>query len=222
MNIWDPFHPGAYFLHTALGLAGLLGAIIALSATKGSERHILAGRTFAVAAAAVAVTALTFSFESFAPMAIVSAVMTLSIVGSALLALRSKSPRVSAGELMTTVLMGLVLLGLLYGVVVSVPQGGLLWIPLLLMALFSAAFLVNDIRFIKRDDAGRKLKRLPRHLSRMAFAFAIAVHEPFVIFADDLGIHPGLAYYGPFIIWPVLVFFFNGRLKKKQILSVSA
>jgi len=123
---------------------------------------------------------------------------------------------------MATIFMGLVLLGLLYGVVLSIRQGGLLWIPPLLMAVFCVAFLINDVRFMKQDDSGRRLKRLPRHMSRMTFAFAIAVHQPIVIFADDLRIHPGLAFYGPFILWPVLVHFFNGRLKKKQILSASA
>jgi hypothetical protein len=52
----------------------------------------------------------------------------------------------------------------------------------------------------------------------MAFAFAIAVHEPIVVFADDLSIHPGLACYGPFIIWPVIFFFFNSRLKKNLVI----
>jgi len=217
MNIWDPFHPIAYFLHTSLGVAGILGAIIALAVIKGSNTHILAGRVFAVAVAVAATTAIAFSFTSFAPMAIVSAVMMFSLVGSALLAHRSKSSRVAAGELVTTALMALVLLWLLYGLAVSLPQGGFLWIPPLMFALLAAAFLINDIRFIRQDDAGRKSKRLPRHLSRMAFAFALAVHEPLVIFADDLNIHPGLAYYGPLIIWPVIVFFFNGRLKKNPV-----
>jgi len=217
MNIWDPFHPVAYFLHTTLGVAGILGAIVALAVTKGSNPHILAGRTFAVAAAVAAATAIGFSFTTFAPMTIASAVMTFSAIGSAFLALRSKSPKVAAGELVTTILMALVLLWLLFGVVMSVPRGGLLWIPPLLFALFPAALLVNDIRFIKQGDAVRKSKRLPRHLSRMAFAFAIAVHSPIVVFADDFNIHPGLAFYGPFIIWPVIVFFFNSRIEKKLV-----
>ena len=217
MNIWDLFHPIAYFLHTSLGVAGILGAIIALTVIKGSNTHILAGRIFAVAVAVAATTAIAFSFTSFAPMAIASAVMMFSLVGSALLAHRSKSSRVATGELVTTALMALVLLWLLYGLALSLPQGGLLWIPPLIFALLSAGFLINDVRFITQDDAGRKSKRLPRHLSRMAFAFALAVHEPLVIFADDLNIHPGLAYYGPLVIWPMIVFFFNGRLKKKSV-----
>ena len=41
MNIWDPFHPFAYFLHTTPGVTGMLGAILALAMTKGSSRHII-------------------------------------------------------------------------------------------------------------------------------------------------------------------------------------
>jgi hypothetical protein len=202
LNIWDPFHPLAYFLHTILGIAGILGAILALAATKGSKPHKLAGRTFAVAATIAAITAIVFS---------------LSAIGSAFLALRGKSALVAAGELATAILMGLVLLWLLYGVVLSLPQGGLSWIPPMLLAIFAGALLVNDIRFMKQNDAVRRTKRLPRHMSRMAFAFAIAVHEPFVIFSDYLNIHPGLAYYGPFIIWPAIVITFNGRTRKNLL-----
>jgi len=222
MNIWDPFHPVAYFLHATLGVAGIVGAIIALAVIKGSKPHILAGRTFAAAAAIAAATAIVFSFTTFAPMSIASAVMMFSVIGSAFLTLRQKTSRVAVGEIVTTSLMGLVLLWLLYGVALSIPLGGILWIPPLLFALFSAALLVNDIRFMRQGDAGRKSKRLPRHLSRMAFAFAIAVHEPVVVFADDLHLHPGLAFYGPFIIWPVIFFFFNSRIRKNLVTIANA
>lgn len=214
MNIWDPFHPFAYFLHTTLGVAGVLGAILALAMTKGSGRHILAGRTFAVAAAVAAGTAIAFSFTAFAPMAIASSVLTFGAIGSAFLALRSKSPRVTASEVLTTSLMAFAVIWLLAGVALSVPQGGLLWIPPLVLAGFAAAFLFNDIRFMRLDDIDRKAVRLQRHLSRMTFAFVIAVHAPIVVFADDLGIHPGIAFYCPFLIWPAIVLYFRMRLHR--------
>lgn len=217
MNIWDPFHPVAYFLHAALGVLGILGAIVALALAKGSAPHILAGRVFSAAAAIAAVTAIAFSITSFAPLAIASAVLMLSVIGSALLAQRRKSAWVVAGESVTTTLMAFVLLWLLYGVVQSVPQGGFLWTPPLLLAIVAAVFLVNDMRFIRQGDTGRAAKRLPRHVSRMAFAVAIAVHEPTVVFADDLNIHPGLAFYGPLIVWPAIVFFFNSGMRKKLV-----
>lgn len=214
MNIWDPFHPIAYFLHTTLGVAGVLGAILALAMTKGTARHIVFGRTFAVAAAVAAGTAIAFSFTSFAPMAVASGVLTYSAIGSAFLALRSRSPRVTAGEVLTTSLMAFAVIWLLAGVVLSVPQGGLLWIPPLVLAGLAAVLLVNDIRFMRLDDIERQSSRLQRHLSRMSFAFAIAVHAPIVVFADDLKIHPGVAFYFPLLIWPAIVLYFRMRLRK--------
>jgi lysylphosphatidylglycerol synthetase-like protein (DUF2156 family) len=220
VNIWDPFHPVAYFLHGALGIAGILGAIVALALVKGSRPHIFAGRIFAIAAAVAATTAIVFSFARFAPMAIASAVMMFSVVGSAILAHRKKTTWVATGEFITTTLMGFVLLWLLYGVVISVPLGGFLWIPPLVLALVSVALLVNDIRFIRQPDAGRESKRLGRHLSRMALAFAIAVHEPTVVFSDDLNIHPSLAFYGPLVIWPAIFFFFRNRIRNNSMTIV--
>jgi hypothetical protein len=161
MNIWDPFHPVAYFLHAALGIAGILGAILAIAVLKGSRPHVLAGRVFALAATVAATTAIVFSFTTFAPMAIASAVLLLSVVGSAVLAHRGKTPGVITGERVMAALMAFVVLWLLYGVFVSVPQGGLLWIPPLFLACVSAGLLVNDIRFMQMDEAGRASNRLP-------------------------------------------------------------
>ena len=217
MNIWDPFHPVAYFLHAALGFAGIFGALFALALVKGSASHILAGRIFAFSAAVAATTAIVFSFTTFAPMALASAVMLLSVVGSAIMAHRSKSPAVAAGELVTTLMMAFVVLWLLYGVFVSLPQGGFLWIPPLFLACVSAALLINDVRFMRLAETGRESRRLPRHLSRMAFAFAIALHEPIVVFSDDLNIHPIVAFYGPLIVWPAIFFFFNSRIKNRSL-----
>ena len=217
MNIWDPFHPIAYLLHAILGFAGIFGAMAALTLVKGSASHILAGRVFAAAAAVAAVTALVFSFTTFAPMAIASAVMLLSVVGSAILAHRSKSPSVATAEMVTTLMMAFVVLWLLYGVAMAAPHGGFLWIPPTFLACIAAALLVNDVRFIRLGESGRESRRLPRHLSRMAFAFAIALHEPIVVFSDDLNIHPIIAFYGPLIVWPAIFFFFNSRIKNKSL-----
>lgn len=217
MNIWDPFHPVAYLLHAILGFAGIFGAIAALVLVKGSASHILAGRVFAVAAAVAATTALVFSFTTFAPMAIASAVLLLSIVGSAILAHHDKSPGVAAGELVTTLMMAFVVLWLLYGVAMAAPHGGLLWLPPMFLACISAALLINDVRFMRLEQTGRESRRLARHLSRMALAFAIALHEPIVVFSDDLNIHPIVAFYGPLIVWPAIVFFFNSRIKNKSL-----
>jgi hypothetical protein len=40
----------------------------------------------------------------------------------------------------------------------------------------------------------------------MAFAVAIAVHAPIVSFGDRLGLNPDVAFFGPFILWPIIVY----------------
>jgi len=209
MSIWEPFDPVSYFLHTILGGLGIAGALVALAVLKGSSNHIWAGRLFVFAAFVAAATAVVFSFTEFSGAAIASSAITFSCLGAALLALRPKSKAVLGGEIVTTVLMGLAFLWLLLGLSMSI-QGGT-WLPPLLYSLFAVGLLIGDVRFLRLDEQQRTDARLPRHFSRMAFAFAIAVHAPIVTFGDELGIHPALAFFGPFIIWPAIVLFFKRR-----------
>ena len=213
MNIWDPFHPVAYFLHALLGLGGILCAIVALASTKGSGTHKLAGRLFSVAAAVAAATAIWFSFTNFAPLAIASAMMMLSVVASGILAHRGKQAWITVGEVAAAILMALVLAWLAFGVVQAVSHGGVAWIPPLVLALVACGMLVNDIRFIGLAPTARESRRLLRHVSRMGFAFAIAIHEPTVVFSDDLGVPLSVAFYAPLFIWPAIVFYFRNRIR---------
>lgn len=66
----------------------------------------------------------------------------------------------------------------------------------LLYAAFPTHFLLDDRRF-RQPGADRSARAYPRHLSRMAFAFAIAVHAPVVSFADDLQLNLYVAFLGP-------------------------
>jgi hypothetical protein len=67
------------------------------------------------------------------------------------------------------------------------------------------------MRFLRMPDNERRRRRVGRHLSRMAFAFAIAVHAPVVSFADDLNLDPNVAFFGPFLIWPIILWRFRSR-----------
>lgn len=215
MSIWEPFDPVSYFLHIILGGLGIVGALVALSALKGSSNHIWAGRLFVLAAFVAAATAVVFSFTEFSGAAIASSVMTFSCLGAALLALRPKNKAVSSGEVITTTLMGLAFLWILFGLSMSI-QGGR-WLQPLLYSLFAGGLLIGDIRFLRLDAQRRADGRLPRHFSRMAFALAIAVHAPIVTFGDELGLEPTLAFFGPFLIWPAIVLFFKRRQAKGKL-----
>lgn len=209
MNIWEPFDPFSYFMHTILGGLGILGAIVALSMLKGSSGHVWSGRLFAFAAFVAAATAIVFGLTEFSGAALASSIMTFSCLGAALFALRPKSKAVFSGEILTTALMGLTFLWLLLGILMSLQSGG--WLPPLLYSLFPLGLFVGDIRFLRLNEEQRATIGLSRHFSRMAFALAIAVHAPIVTFSEALNLHPAPAFFGPFLIWPAIVLFFRHR-----------
>lgn len=213
MNIWDPYNPVVYFLHTLLGTIGVLAAVTAFYSRKGSTWHIRAGLTFTAFAVVASVTAIIFSVTRFSPFAVVSAFIVVSLVGGAILAVRPRTSFVQMGEGATTVLMALALAALLVMIALPLLDGA----PLFAVAwpaayaVFPAWVLWDDAGFLRADADGRRARRFPRHLSRMAFAFAIAVHAPVVSFGDRWGIDPVLAFFGPFVLWPVLVFAFRAH-----------
>ena len=209
MSIWEPFDPVTYFLHIILGGLGIAGAFMALTVLKGSTGHIWAGRLFVLAAFVAAATALVFSFTAFSGPAIASSVMTFSCLGAAVLALRPRSTAVLGGEIVTTFLMGAALLWMLFGSYMSFQSGE--WLMPVLYSLFPLVLLIGDLKFLRLDQPTRSATRLLRHYSRMGFALAIAVHAPIVSFGDDLGLHPLLAFFGPLLIWPIIVLYFTRR-----------
>ena len=220
MPIWDPFDPVTYFLHTILGGLGIVGAVIALLALKGSTKHVWAGRVFVVAAFVAAFTAVVFSFTSFSGAALATSTITFSCLGAALLALKPRSRMVLAGEIGTTSLMGIALLWLLLGFAMSVQSG--FWLRPLLYSMIVLVLLIGDIRFVRLDARERVGARIPHHLSRMAFAFAIAVHAPIVSFGADLRLHPIVAFFGPFLIWPAIVLFFRNRKSQGRLVLANS
>lgn len=209
--IWDPFHPATYLLHTVIGTLGVVGALVALAALKGSRAHVRAGWVFVVAASVAATTAVAFSFTLFAPLAIASALITFSLLGSAVLALRRPTRSVIWGERVTAFVMGFVALAMAAAIVLTLGAGA----PVQAMAVeilyvvFPIGFFVADVRHVRARALGRVNRDVARHLSRMGFALAIAIHAPIVSFGDRLGLDPMLAFFGPFIVWPLILYGFR-------------
>jgi hypothetical protein len=228
----DPYPPVIYFLHTVLGVLGVLLAVVALAGVKGSSTHVRAGWGFVIASVIAALTAVAFSVTSPSPLSVASALMVLSLVSSAVLALRPVSVPIRRAEGAATAVMGLAWLMLAtlgaFAVAVALgfasppPEAGRLpWYVLalpLLYAAFPTYFLVDDRRF-RRLGSDRSSRAYPRHLSRMAFAFAIAVHAPVVSFADDLQLHLYVAFFGPFLLWPAILFTLrrHPRLRARRV-----
>ncbi len=237
MNFWEPYNPAIYFLHTVLGTVGVLSAIIALGALKGKTLHIRMGWVFIVMVAVAATTAIIFSFTRPSPLSVASALITYGLVLGAILALRERSGWVKFGESIAFALLALPFIALflmaLLPVVVELgiiplppPPPGAPDIPppttsdtlfaigfTGLYALIVLCFLIGDLRFFRLGVKERDAKRFRRHLSRMTFALAIAIHAPIVTFGDRLGLDPFLAFFGPFLLYPIVMYFFrNHRL----------
>lgn len=219
LQLADPFPPIVYFLHTILGTVGVILALVALAGIKGSSTHVRAGWGFVIASVVAALTAIAFSMTSPSPLAVASALMVLALVASAILTLRPATIAVRRAEWAATASMsiawlilaalGAFALALAFGLASPPPEAELpplyvLALPLL-YAVFPTYFLLDDRRF-RRLGADRATRAYPRHLSRMAFAFAIAVHAPVVSFADDLQLNFLVAFFGPFLLWPAILF----------------
>lgn len=229
LELANPFPPASYFLHTIIGTLGVLLAVVALAVAKGSRPHVAAGRGFTAAATIAAATAVHFSFTEPSPLAISSSLMMFGLLLGAVLALRAPTARVRFGEWTATALMALawlvlVLLGAFglaaWAGLLTPPPGQsapplLAVLPPLAYAVFPTWFLLDDLRF-RRPGARQRPRAIGRHFSRMAFALAIAVHAPLVSFADDLGIPGWLAFFGPFLLWPLLLAGFRNHPLLRQ------
>jgi hypothetical protein len=239
MNIWDPFNPVVYFLHTILGAVGVMAAVLALTAIKGSAFHIRAGLTFSALVVVAAITAIIFSATRPAPDAIVSSLFVIGLVLGAILALRPRTTATKWGERLAVVLLVVAFLGQFVGaLLMSLDWAGLLPPPppsvnrpvltsaerlsaiafVGTYALIILAFLVSDFKFLRLTGEHRQGLGFRRHLSRMAFALAIAVHAPIVSLSGNFGIGNSAAanfgvFYGPFVIYPVIMYLLrNHRL----------
>ena len=219
--IWDPFDPLPYLTHVSIGTLGLIGAIVALRSAKGSPTHRRAGWVFAVAATVAAVSALYLNLNGAGLLVWTSTLMTLSLVAGGVLASRRRSVLVVLGEFVAMAVMAMVTLNLWANVVSWLIQG----VPAsdlqteLLYGLFPLGFLIFDFRHIvRRRSSDRPV--IFRHLSRLAFAFAIAVHAPIVSFSDDLGLNALLAFFGPFLIWPMVLWAFR-RMRPGSVAAPS-
>ena len=76
----------------------------------------------------------------------------------------------------------------------------------LVYSLFPAWFLLGDLRFRRLQGDARRVAGIRQHLSKMAFALAVAVHAPAVTFADDFRIPLLLAFFGPLLLWPAILY----------------
>ena len=206
--IWEPFDPATWLSHVALGSIALLSGVAAMSVRKGSDKHKLAGRVFAIGAFIAAISAIAFSFTALSPPAIMTALMTIAAVTSAVLAFRQPPGRIVFQALSSFIFLAAFLFAALSALMLGL-QGNPVALAPGTYSLFPLVMVISDIRFWRASPERRDETRVPRHVNRMTFAFALGVHAPVVSFADDWGLNQNVAFFGPLLLWPILYFLFR-------------
>jgi uncharacterized membrane protein len=177
-----PYSP-VLLIHICAGTVALVAGAAALVFRKGSPRHVLAGRVFAVAMVVMAAAAVEIAVVKHQSPNAWAGVLTVYMVGTAWLTIRSKNGRngvLDWGLLLIPLALGsLTWLGGLEKVRGKAPDDG---VPVG-MSLFIGTILLlaaaGDVRMLLGGGiTGRR--RIARHLWRMCFALFVATGSFFL------------------------------------------
>lgn len=164
----------SYWSHVLFGIVAYGAGITALSVTKGSPRHVLAGRIFAAGMIVAALTSLVFALERPFPLLFVQAAAVLYLVPSSMLALRNE--RTYAKPLESVLLLiPLAICGFATLRLVQVARDAVLLTVMgpFLVAVVFGGLVAGDLHWITSRPSGQVI-RVRRHLTRMILAFAFA------------------------------------------------
>ncbi len=173
VRVWEPHDPVSYFAHVIFGIIAYGAGITALAVTKGSRKHVLAGRVFAVGMIVPALTALIFFLEMRFPLIVFQSLAVLYLVPSGILALRVPSRHRTYDGLLSIVPLALCGAGVAQTSRVLAQGTAALQLfgPLLFATIFGSLFLSDLRRLVSAADRSPDLRR---HLVRMNLAFAFA------------------------------------------------
>lgn len=164
----------SYWTHVLFGVFAFGAGIYALCVTKGSPRHVVAGRIFAAGMIVAALTSLVFGLERPLPLLFVQAAAVLYLVPSSILALRHR--RTYAKPLNGLLLLiPMTIAGFATLRAMRMARADVL-LPAVgpsLIAVVFGGLAVQDIRWM---TVPRSAGNIPvrRHLARMILAFAFA------------------------------------------------
>ena len=206
-----PFDPISYYLHIIIGIVGLVAGVIALLTKKGSQPHILAGRTFAICVVIVSITSAVLLSVRMIPPLMMAAMTTVYAVGTAILALRAATPSVKKMEYGLSIAEGIVIAVFVYMSVPHVMQGNIPPIGPLVILAIPTILLVGDFNFYRNPDQRARLRVL-RHMSRMIWALIVAIRAPIVEVNVVLQIPTPLILFAPLIVAPVMIFLFRRQI----------
>ena len=228
IDLFDPtpYDGLSYYAHLALGLLGLLAAMLAFLARKGSRIHIRSGQVFMGAIVVVALTSASMLSVNFVPPLFLAMVSVLYAIGSGWLALQPRTRRVAIGEFTlfaveTAALITFLYFGIHAALAGTVPLFG----PLSLTAI-PLILLAGDVHWFAKSGQ-RKALRLRRHLARMIWATIIAVRAPLVeLAAAGVPIPAPVLVIGPVILGAAILWWAQRRFatlsSKNRATSASA
>lgn len=207
-----PFDPISYYIHIIIGVVGLVAGMIALLTKKGSQPHILAGRTFAICVVIVSITSAVLLSVRMIPPLMMAAMTAVYAVGTAILALRTATPNVKKIEYGLSIAECLVIAVFVYISIPQVMQGNIPPIGPLAILAIPIILLVGDYNFYRNPEQ-RPRMRVFRHLSRMIWALIVAIRAPIVEFNVVLQIPTPIILFAPLIVAPVLIVLFRSQYR---------
>lgn len=209
-----PFDALSYYGHIAIGIIGLLAAIIALATRKGSNVHILAGRSFASCILLVAITSLILLSVRMAPPLFVAALTAVYAVGTAILVLKPTTKKIEMMEYGLFVFEIFVVGIFLTMAIPQIIAGNIPAIGPLVILVIPIILLAGDVHFF-RNAHRRPVLRLRRHLARMIWAFIIAVRAPLAEIYTELDMPVAVLLFGPLVVAPVMIMIFLNKYARK-------
>ena len=213
VNLMDPAPYGSlvYYGHIAIGSIGLIAAIFALIAKKGSPSHIWAGRIFITAIMILAISSLVMLAMQLAPPLLVAAITSVYAVATGYLALQKPTKAVKRSEygLFASELLLLLLFAIMASI--NVAAGNINPIGPIVITIIPIILLAGDINFFRKADQRVKL-RIRRHFARMIWAFVIAVRAPLAEIYQYLMLPAWVILFGPLVIAPMMIWLFMRKM----------
>ena len=200
--------------HTVVGSVGLIGGVIALAVTKGSDTHKKAGIIFVWLLGLSAVTSYYptyYKFGEVGPVAVIMATATLYLLATALMAIRNQSEIGSTWEKGLVIIPAILIILPIIRVFIALKTGNyeIFVGPLVLVCLFGY-LLITDIQVL-RDRRRDRAYWLNRHMTRMIFAFAFGIMA-LVRIGIDFGLTFEMSLVIPIVAAAILVSFYRRRI----------
>ena len=194
-----------YLVHIVAGSLALVAGYVALYATKGAPVHRKAGMTFVYAMLTMSVAGVVIAaVRRVAPSVNVPAgLLTAYLVITSLTTVRPPASRrrwLDSALMLLAVGLGVTNLALGFGALASGGSARFAAIPFFMFAMVGLLGGAGDLR-VMRSGARRGAHRLARHLWRMSFALVIAALSFFIGQADEF---PPALRIMPLLALPVL------------------